>query len=53
MHFVDRLFTAIRRVGNPVVVGIDPIWVIRHEDYEMLTHWSHPVAGDKKQKEQK
>ena len=24
MHFVDRLFTAIRRVGNPVVVGIDP-----------------------------
>ena len=24
MHFVDRLFAAIRRVGNPVVVGIDP-----------------------------
>ena len=24
MHFVDRLFTAIRRVGNPVLVGIDP-----------------------------
>jgi orotidine-5'-phosphate decarboxylase len=24
VHFVDRLFTAIRRVGNPVVVGIDP-----------------------------
>ena len=24
MHFVDRLFTAIRNVGNPVVVGIDP-----------------------------
>ena len=24
MHFVDRLFKAIRRVGNPVVVGIDP-----------------------------
>jgi orotidine-5'-phosphate decarboxylase len=24
VHFVDRLFAAIRRVGNPVVVGIDP-----------------------------
>lgn len=43
-------------LGNPagevrdryVVVGIDPIWVIRHEDYEMLTHWSHPVPADKK-----
>lgn len=24
MHFVERLFAAVRRVGNPVVVGIDP-----------------------------
>jgi orotidine-5'-phosphate decarboxylase len=24
VYFVDRLFTAVRRVGNPVVVGIDP-----------------------------
>jgi orotidine-5'-phosphate decarboxylase len=24
VHFADRLFAAIRRVGNPVVVGIDP-----------------------------
>ena len=24
MHFVDRLFAGIRRVGNPVLVGIDP-----------------------------
>ena len=24
MHFVDRLLTAIRRVGNPAMVGIDP-----------------------------
>ncbi len=24
MHFVDRLFSAIRRVQNPVVVGVDP-----------------------------
>ncbi len=24
MHVVDRLFEAVRRVGNPVLVGIDP-----------------------------
>jgi orotidine-5'-phosphate decarboxylase len=24
VHFVDRLFAAMRRVGNPVLVGIDP-----------------------------
>jgi orotidine-5'-phosphate decarboxylase len=24
VHFVDRLFAAVRRVGNPVLVGIDP-----------------------------
>ena len=24
MHFADRLFTAVRRIGNPIVVGIDP-----------------------------
>lgn len=24
MQFADRLFTAVRRVGNPVLVGIDP-----------------------------
>jgi orotidine-5'-phosphate decarboxylase len=24
VHFADRLFAAIKRVGNPVVVGIDP-----------------------------
>ncbi len=24
MHFSERLFAAVRRVGNPVVVGIDP-----------------------------
>ena len=24
MHFVDRLFAAMQRAGNPVVVGIDP-----------------------------
>jgi hypothetical protein len=22
-----------------VLVGIDPLWVYRHEDYEMMAHW--------------
>jgi hypothetical protein len=28
-----------------VVVGIDPLWVIRQEDYDMLTHWDHPMPA--------
>jgi hypothetical protein len=28
-----------------VVVGIDPLWVIRHEDYDMITHWDHPIPA--------
>lgn len=42
-------------LGNPsqeireryVVVGIDPIWVWRLDDYVMLTHWNHPMTADK------
>lgn len=31
-----------------VVVGVDPIWVFRKEDYDMLAHWEHPMdeGGD-------
>jgi len=32
-----------------VVIGIDPLWVFRHEDYDLLLHWEHPmepVSGD-------
>lgn len=24
-----------------IVVGIDPLWVFRREDYELLMHWDH------------
>ncbi len=24
-----------------VVLGQDPLWVIREEDYEMISHWDH------------
>lgn len=27
-----------------VVVGIDPIWVFRKEDYDRLAHWEHPMS---------
>ena len=26
-----------------VVVGVDPIWVFRKEDYDHLAHWEHPM----------
>jgi hypothetical protein len=49
-------FAVQLRLGNPteevreryVVVGIDPLWVWRYDDYVMITHWSHPMPADKK-----
>lgn len=34
-----------------VVVGVDPLWVFRQEDYDLLSHWDHhmpaaPVTAD-------
>lgn len=26
-----------------VVLGLDPLWVMRYEDYEMVSHWDHPM----------
>lgn len=26
-----------------VIVGIDPLWVYRQEDYDLLTHWEHKM----------
>lgn len=26
-----------------IVVGADPVWVFRQEDYDMLMHWDHPM----------
>ncbi len=26
-----------------VVVGIDPLWIFRQEDYDLLSHWEHPM----------
>jgi hypothetical protein len=30
-----------------VVFGIDPVWVIRHEDFDMINHWDHPMKAGK------
>jgi hypothetical protein len=30
-----------------VVVGLDPIWVFRYPDYEMLMHWEHAMPAKK------
>jgi hypothetical protein len=31
-----------------VVLGIDPLWVFRHEDLDFLSHWDHPMEENKK-----
>jgi hypothetical protein len=30
-----------------VVLGVDPVWVFRHEDYELMTHWDCPMEEGK------
>jgi hypothetical protein len=29
-----------------LVVGIDPLWVFRQEDYDMIAHWDHPMPAE-------
>lgn len=52
-----RTYAVVLHLKNPdeqvktqyIVVGIDPLWVFRQEDYELLMHWDHhmpaPEAG--------
>lgn len=48
-----RCFAVKLTLGNPVaevkeryvVVGIDPVWVWRYDDYLMITHWEHPMPA--------
>jgi hypothetical protein len=30
-----------------VVFGLDPVWVVRQEDFDMLAHWDHPMKPSK------
>jgi hypothetical protein len=51
-----RCFAVRLTLGNPaeeirdryVVVGKDPIWVWRYDDYLMVIHWEHAMPADKK-----
>jgi hypothetical protein len=50
-----RVFTVKLALENPaaeekvrfVVIGIDPVWVFRHEDYEMMSMWCPPTEAGK------
>jgi hypothetical protein len=35
-----------------VVIGIDPLWVFRQEDFDGLSHWDHAMPGDPKSESQ-
>jgi len=48
-----RTFAVTLNLVNPledlktqyIVVGIDPLWVFRQEDYELLSHWDHHMPA--------
>jgi hypothetical protein len=52
-----RTFTVVLELEEPTeevrtyyhVVGIDPLWVFRKEDYELLSHWDHYMPPDEEQ----
>ncbi len=29
-----------------VIVGIDPLWIFRHDDYDLLLHWEHHMPTE-------
>jgi hypothetical protein len=43
LHFVQPTQTEHVRY---VVVGINPLWIFRQQDYELLGHWDHPMPSD-------
>ena len=51
-----RCFAVRLTLANPdevqkarfIVVGISPLWVVREEDFTMLTHWEHPMTDEAK-----
>jgi hypothetical protein len=49
-----RTFAVVLRLASPeeeiktqyIVVGIDPLWVFRQEDYGLLAHWDHHMPPE-------
>ena len=47
----ERCFAVKLKLSNPtaekreryVIVGIDPLWIFRQEDYDLLLHWEHQM----------
>lgn len=37
---------AAQQRARYVVIGIDPVWVFRKEDYDRLAHWEHPMTAE-------
>jgi hypothetical protein len=52
-----RCFAVRLKLREPVaeekvryaVFGIDPLWVYRQEDLEMISHWEHPMLAEEEQ----
>jgi hypothetical protein len=52
-----RTFAVTLKLANPneelktqyIVVGIDPLWVFRQADYELLSHWDHHMPATEDQ----
>jgi len=50
-----RVFTVRLKLEEPadevkvryVVFGLDPVWVVRQEDFDMLAYWDHPMKPSK------
>jgi hypothetical protein len=34
------------QVARLLAVGLDPLWVFRQEDFEMISHWMHKMDDD-------
>ena len=49
-----RCFAVKLKLSDPVeekreryvIVGIDPLWIFRHEDYDLLLHWEHQMPPE-------
>ena len=49
-----RCFAVKLKLSNPaeekrerfIIVGIDPLWIFRHEDYDLLLHWEHQMPPE-------
>ena len=40
LHFEDPEAEVVDRY---IVIGTGPVWIFRQHDYEMISHWMHPM----------